>query len=109
MYRLDRAYSAVDDHATAFSGKRIDQFAVFIVGLAPVPELYEADQQWARSFWAALQPHAPGIGSYVNGMADAGEDRIKASYGDKYERLQQLKAKYDPNNVFHRNQNIRPA
>ncbi|MFB6719894.1 FAD-binding oxidoreductase [Kribbella sp. NPDC056345] len=109
MYRLDRAYSAVDDDATAFGGKRIDQFAVFIVGLAPVPELYEADQQWTRSFWAALQPYTAGIGSYVNGMTEAEDERIKATYGPKYERLQQIKAKYDPDNVFRRNQNIKPA
>jgi len=109
FYRLDHAYSAVDDDATAFGGRRTDQFAVFMVGQAPVPELFEAEQRWARSFWDALQPYSAGIGSYVNGMTDAGEDRIKASYGAKYERLQQIKAKYDPDNVFHRNQNIRPA
>lgn len=109
LYRLDHAYSAVDDDATAFGGKRIDQFAMFVVGLAPVPELYEADQQWARSFWAALQPYTAGTGSYVNGMTNADEDRLRATFGPKYERLQQLKAKYDPDNVFHRNPNIKPA
>ncbi|GAA0571092.1 FAD-binding oxidoreductase [Kribbella sandramycini] len=109
FYRLDRAYSAVDDDATAFGGSRTDQYAVFIVGQAPVPELFDAEQQWVRSFWEALQPATSGIGSYVNGMTEPEDARIRATYGSKYERLQQLKAKYDPDNVFHRNANIRPA
>ncbi|WP_405063710.1 FAD-binding oxidoreductase [Kribbella sp. NBC_01505] len=109
IYRLDQAYSAVDDDATAFGGERTDQYALFIVGHTLAPELLEAEKQWVRSFWEALQPHTAGIGSYVNGMTEAEDDRIKASYGSKYERLQQIKAKYDPDNVFHRNQNILPA
>jgi FAD/FMN-containing dehydrogenase len=56
-----------------------------------------------------MQPHAISIGSYVNGMAEPDADRIRASYGDKYDRLLELKRKYDPDNVFHRNQNINPA
>ncbi|MFF1817451.1 FAD-binding oxidoreductase [Kribbella sp. NPDC058245] len=109
IYRLDKAYSGVDDDATAFGGERSDRFALFIVGHTAVPELLAAEQQWVRGFWEALQPHTVGIGSYVNGMTESDDDRIKASYGPKYERLQQIKAKYDPDNVFHRNQNIKPA
>jgi FAD/FMN-containing dehydrogenase len=55
-------------------------------------------------------PHATGIESYVNGMAEFEEDRVRAAYGvAKYERLAQIKAEYDPDNVFHRNANIKPA
>ena len=55
-------------------------------------------------------PAAGGTGSYVNFMADFEEDRIIASYGaEKYQRLSQIKAEYDPTNLFHLNANIRPA
>ncbi len=42
-------------------------------------------------------------------MMDEGEDRVKATYGDNYERLAEVKSKYDPNNFFRVNQNIKPA
>ena len=48
-------------------------------------------------------------GAYVNFMMDEGEDRIRASYRGNYERLAEVKAVYDPNNLFHINQNIPPA
>jgi FAD/FMN-containing dehydrogenase len=48
-------------------------------------------------------------GSYVNFMMDEGYDRVRATYQDNYDRLAKIKAKYDPDNFFHVNQNIRPA
>ena len=48
-------------------------------------------------------------GAYVNFLMDEGEDRVKAAYGGNYERLAQVKRRYDPDNTFHVNQNIRPA
>jgi FAD/FMN-containing dehydrogenase len=64
---------------------------------------------WARESYDAMRPYfAPG--RYVNYLGeDEGEDAVKAAYGPNYERLRALKAKYDPTNLFHLNQNILPA
>ncbi|HSD21052.1 MAG TPA: BBE domain-containing protein, partial [Anaeromyxobacter sp.] len=59
-------------------------------------------------YWAALHPYSAG-GAYVNFMMEEGQERIRATYRANYERLASLKARYDPHNVFHVNQNIRPA
>jgi FAD/FMN-containing dehydrogenase len=110
FYRLDGAYSEVADDETAFGGGRSPRFAVFIVGLAANRELLAAERDWAQSFWGALRSFGMGIGSYVNGMAEFEENRVRASFGPaKYERLARIKAEYDPDNVFHRHANIKPA
>jgi hypothetical protein len=110
FYRLDGAYSEVADDETSFSGGRSPRYAIFIVALAATRELLAADRRWVRSFWEALRPYALGIGSYVNGMAEFEEDRVRAAYGAaKYQRLAQVKADYDSENVFHHNANIKPA
>jgi FAD/FMN-containing dehydrogenase len=65
--------------------------------------------RWTKSYWEAVHPFNQG-GAYVNFMMDdEGEARVKATYGDNYKRLVALKKKYDPDNVFRVNQNIRPA
>jgi FAD/FMN-containing dehydrogenase len=110
FYRLDGAYSEVGEDKTAFGGGRSPRYVIFIVGLADSAEKLVPERQWVRSFWDALQPHAIGIGSYVNGESEFADDRILSSYGRaKYDRLAGIKAIYDPDNVFHRNANIRPA
>jgi FAD/FMN-containing dehydrogenase len=63
---------------------------------------------WARDTYAAMQPFMAS-GRYVNYLAhDESGDPVAAAYGSNYRRLQELKAKYDPSNFFHMNQNIRP-
>jgi Berberine and berberine like len=110
FYRLDGAYSDVGDGDIAFSGGRSPRYAIFIIGLALTRELLAADRAWVRSFWDALRPYAIGIGSYVNGMAEFEEDRVRAAYGArKYQRLAKIKGEYDPGNMFHSNANIKPA
>ena len=75
----------------------------------PDPANKDRITAWARNYWDALHPYGAG-GAYVNFMMeDEGDDRIRATYRDNYERLAQVKAKYDPENFFRVNQNIRPA
>ena len=110
LYRLDGAYCDVDDDATAFSGGRTPRYAMFAIADAPVPELLEADRPWVRALYDALPEHFRGGDTYVNALGDEAEDRVRAAYGaGKYARLARIKREYDPENVFHRNANIRPA
>ncbi|MGX4708038.1 FAD-binding oxidoreductase [Rhodococcus sp. DMF-1] len=109
FYRLDEAYCETGEDDTAFGGGRTPRFAVFIVGVCPDPALLPPERAWARSLWDALRPYSVGIGAYVNSMTEFEQDRVRATYGpDKYARLAEIKAKYDPHNVFHRNANIVP-
>lgn len=63
---------------------------------------------WARESYDAMRPSFS-AGRYVNYLGDDdGEDAIAAAYGPNYQRLRALKSKYDPTNLFHLNQNIRP-
>jgi FAD/FMN-containing dehydrogenase len=79
-----------------------------IVGVDPDPANKDRITAWARNYWEALHPYGAG-GAYVNFMMEGeGEDRIRATYQGNYDRLAQTKAKYDPDNFFRVNQNIRP-
>ena len=62
---------------------------------------------WARTFFRASAPYAS-AGAYVNFMTAEEGDRVAAAYGGNYARLVEIKQKYDPENVFHLNQNIKP-
>lgn len=109
LYPLGGAYSDVADEATAFGGGRSARFNAFVVGAAPDAAGLPAETAWVREFHAALVPHALGTGGYVNSMMGDDAGRVRASFGDKYDRLTAIKAVYDPDNVFHRNANIPPA
>lgn len=61
---------------------------------------------WARAFFKASAPYAS-AGAYVNFMTEDESERVAAAYGQNYARLAQLKQRYDPNNIFHLNQNIK--
>ena len=64
---------------------------------------------WVRAAWEQIQPFVPG-GVYVNELGeDEGDDRVSLAYGENFARLTQIKAKYDPENLFALNANIRPA
>jgi hypothetical protein len=107
MYPIDGAASRVAGDATAFA-YRDGGFAGVIVGVDPDPGNAGLISQWARDYWQALHPTSAG-GAYINFMMSEGQDRIKASYRGNYDRLAQVKRRYDPDNTFHINQNIQPA
>jgi FAD/FMN-containing dehydrogenase len=68
----------------------------------------EAHIRWARDLWDAMRPFSTG-GVYANNLGEEGADRVQAAYGENYPRLVAVKNKYDPNNFFSLNQNIRPT
>jgi FAD/FMN-containing dehydrogenase len=106
IYPVDGAASRVDRHETAFS-YRDAKWSMVMVGVDPDPANADKITNWTKDYWAALHPYTLG-GAYVNFMMDEGIDRIKATYRDNYDRLVEIKRKYDPDNFFRVNQNIRP-
>ena len=100
--------SRVAQGHTAF-GNRQASDAITLDGVwQPGEDHTEHDTAWTRRFFTALDPFRDGV--YVNFLG-AGEhpDRIREAYGDDvYDRLRDVQTDYDPDNVFHHNQNIRP-
>jgi hypothetical protein len=82
-------------------------FSEVIVGVDPDPANKDRISAWAKDYFDALHPLGAG-GAYVNFMMEEGEDRVRASYRQNYDRLASIKAKYDPQNFFRVNQNIKP-
>jgi FAD/FMN-containing dehydrogenase len=106
MYPVNGVAARVGKNDTAWN-YRDANYAVVIVGIDADPGNKDKIITWARDYWDAQHPYSAG-GAYINFMMDEGEERIKATYGDNYKRLEELKAKYDPNNLFRVNQNIKP-
>jgi len=106
LYPIDGAAHRVGAADTPWSYRHANWAAV-IAGVDPDPANAEAIRTWTVDYFDALHPYNEG-GSYVNFLGE-GEDRVQATYGDNYARLARIKAQYDPGNVFHVNQNIRPA
>lgn len=106
LYPIDGAVHRARKDETAWR-HRDATWSMVIVGVDPDPTNNARMTAWARDYWQALHPHTVG-GSYINFMMEEGEERIRATYGDNHERLQQVKAKYDPDNFFRVNQNIKP-
>jgi FAD/FMN-containing dehydrogenase len=108
IFVLGGKYKHADPEASAFGGGRDIGYVVNISATTPSSDALAAEREWARTYWSALVPHAVGVGGYVNFMMDYEADRVRNAYGAKYARLQQIKATYDPDNVFHLNANIEP-
>jgi FAD/FMN-containing dehydrogenase len=107
LYPIDGAAHRVGPTDTAW-GYRHANWGQVIVGVDPDPANVDEVKGWATAYHEAVHPFTAG-GAYVNMMMDEGQERVKASYGENYDRLAKIKAEYDPGNVFHVNQNIRPA
>lgn len=108
---IARCGSAADIAAAlefALSSNRDVNFSQVIAGVDPDPANAELLRRWTVSYRDATHPYSAG-GAYVNFMMDEGQDRVRATYGPNYGRLTEIKAQYDPGNVFRVNQNILPA
>ena len=106
LFPINGAVHRVGAVETAFS-YRDAKWSMVIVGVDPDPANAEKITSWTKDYWAAVHPYSLG-GAYVNFMMEEGVDRIKATYRGNYDRLLKIKRKYDPDNFFHVNQNIRP-
>lgn len=108
IYPINGAPQRKANDATAFS-YRDAKYSVVYAGVDPEPSNADAIRAWSRDYWSALHEHSLG-GAYVNFMFhDEGEQRVKDTYRENYARLTEVKAKYDPDNFFNMNQNIKPS
>ncbi|HXY92282.1 MAG TPA: FAD-binding oxidoreductase [Acidimicrobiia bacterium] len=102
------AIARVPDDATAF-GQRHSEWNIHYLSMWPDPADNATNIEWTKTIHAAMKPWAAG-GVYLNYIGDEGQDRVESGFGpEKYRRLQALKTKWDPDNLFRHNQNIRPA
>jgi FAD/FMN-containing dehydrogenase len=104
LYPINGACHRVASDASAFA-YRDANFAAVIAGMWPDPADNEANIRWVRDYYDAVAPQSES-GGYVNFMADDDQDRVRDNYRGNYDRLLQVKRKYDPDNLFHLNQNI---
>jgi len=107
LYPINGAVQRVATADTAFAYRDVN-YAPVIAGMWEDPADNDANTAWVRSYFEALEPYSA-EGGYINFMDGDDQGRIKANYRTNYERLTAIKAKYDPANVFHMNQNIEPA
>jgi FAD binding domain/Berberine and berberine like len=106
LYVIDGAVNRVGESDTAWSYRNATWSAVY-GGIDPDPANVKVIRDWCVGYQEALHPYSMG-GSYVNFMMEEGQERVRATYRGNYDRLLQIKRKYDPENVFHVNQNIKP-
>jgi FAD/FMN-containing dehydrogenase len=109
IFPLSGGYCATADDATAFGGVREPGYVVSVQATCAAAVEMDRERDWVRSFWSDLARHATDVGGYVNFMAEYDSDRVRATYGRKYERLSRIKGRYDPENVFRHNANITPT
>jgi FAD/FMN-containing dehydrogenase len=108
MFHLKGAVGRVPRDATAFGNRLASHSITLDAAWRPDENFADRDTAWAKRFFSALDPFREGV--YVNFLAgDEAPGRVREAYGDAvYNRLVDVKSSYDPDNVFHHNQNIRP-
>jgi FAD/FMN-containing dehydrogenase len=107
LYPINGAVHAKADTDTAFAFREA-LWAEAIAGVDPDPRSRDAIVDWATRCWQAVHRYSAG-GGYINFMMDVEPARVAATYGPNYRRLQRIKAKYDPGNVFRVNHNVPPS
>jgi hypothetical protein len=109
MFHLKGAVGRAAEGATAFGNRRASHAMTIDAVWRPGEDFGDRDSAWTKKFFAALGRFREGV--YVNFLgADEAPERVREAYGDSiYERLVKVKTRYDPDNVFHHNQNIRPG
>lgn len=106
IYGLGGAINEVATDATAYA-HRDAQYAAHIQAHWTDPDEDTANQQWTRALHGAIADHGTG-GEYLNNQTDTDEASVRAAFGDNYDRLAELKRKWDPENVFSSTQNVTP-
>jgi hypothetical protein len=107
IFHLGGAVAQVGDEEAAFTGRDAGH-VVNVIGITRTGDGFDAEREWARGLWSALQPYHQNV--YVNFLMEEGEERVRQAYGpEKYDRLKALKRRYDPENFLSLNQNISPT
>lgn len=107
LYPISGAAGRIGNKDTPWA-YRDAKYAGVIIGVDADPSKANVITKWCKEYWEALHPYSSG-GAYSNFMMDEGQERVKASYKHNYDRLANIKKKYDPDNFFCVNQNIKPA
>ena len=107
MYPISGVAARVGKDATPWAYRNA-KYAGVIVGIETNPANNDTIIKWCKDYWEALHPYSLG-GAYSNFMMDEGQDRVRDSYRQNYNRLVEIKTKYDSSNLFRVNQNIKPS
>jgi len=102
------AVARADEEATAY-GERQAPFVLNTIAVSHEPGGIDTHIDWAQQLYTEIEPSLTG-GAYINFLSAEGGERVRAAYGaEKFARLQALKDRYDPTNLFHLNQNVPPS
>ena len=110
IWNFGGATARVAADATAFGDRSMPyMFSIDSVWSEPADD--DANINWTRDFWGRMKPHSQQGRMYLNfpGLGEEGEKVLEDTFGANYSRLREIKRKYDPENRFRFNQNIRPS